>query len=309
MSLADSILVVAALSLLWFIAINVGDLPHMKKGSRATKNTLVNHLLRGFQESTSDFLDASLVFSSAMQVAAITRYASLFYDPKADFSVYGLVGSIFMSTFTIFPCIILQTVTDRVRRHWLRIFLWLVVIGSSITLKVLFDNVNRNFAEILDRDVLDSEQIKETIWILLCEDERKRGSLQTVGTVMHIWLALNLAWWLWYVGVSVVPQQWKEERKNSRWYHPFQKAQRALLFLDGSISVVIMYACIGHFHWYNDYVRGIAGVDDDDSPASSDDGDWTFGQVLALATWVPVIVQLLSITFCKSTVSRPSGNS
>ncbi|KAH7303862.1 hypothetical protein B0I35DRAFT_155735 [Stachybotrys elegans] len=288
---------VAALSLLWFIAINVGDLPHMKGISRGAKENTASRLLRGFQESASDFLDATLVFSAAMQIAAITRYAPLFYDPKADFSFYGLIGSIFMSTFTIFPCIVLQTVTDRMRRQWLRIFLWLVVIISSITLKVLSDQLN--LLDILDRAKSDSHTVKEVVWAASCGDEERLRRLDGVGTLMHVWLALNLCWWLWYVGVSIVPQRWKDKHKTHRRYHLFKKAQRVLLLLDGSASIVIMYTCIGHFHGYNNHVRAVAGLDGDGKPARSEDADhsWTFGQVLALATWIPVIIQLLSIIF------------
>jgi hypothetical protein len=81
--------------------INTGELPYVKNAT--LRREVLHRVLRGFQESCSDFLDAILVFSAAMHFASITRYAQLFSDPDETVSAYGLTGSIFMSAFTIFP--------------------------------------------------------------------------------------------------------------------------------------------------------------------------------------------------------------
>lgn len=51
---------------------------------------------------------------------------------------------------------------------------------------------------------------------------------------------------------------------------------------------------IGIFHAYRDIVNGAAGEENQNS-------DWTFGQVLAVATWIPVAVEFLTVLKCKFT--------
>ena len=66
---------------------------------------------------------------------------------------------------------------------------------------------------------------------------------------------------------------------------------------NGFISGILMWTFLGLFQRYRRTIRERTG------PAEQD-GKWTFGQVLALATWVPVLVDLVAIGICKWPLSR-----
>ncbi|KAI9168004.1 hypothetical protein HJFPF1_04148 [Paramyrothecium foliicola] len=283
--------IVAIMSLIWFIAINVGELSYLKnhriRRKRAAK------VLRGFQEASYDFLDAALVFSAAMHLATITRYARVVANEERTYSAYSLLGSVFMSTFTIFPALVLQTVTDRLRKHWLRIILWFVIIASSIITEVFYVIVGkRDHWGWFTHEYYSNRPIhfRELVWQRVCEGNENRERMMHLLSFGHVWLGLNLIWWIWYVIASVVPNDWKDKRRGGRWYDFFKSTQKILIITNGCICVLTMFAFLGLYHYYTNHVSEMAGLD------MAKDGTWTFGQVLALATWVPVIVQFISIS-------------
>lgn len=54
----------------------------------------------------------------------------------------------------------------------------------------------------------------------------------------------------------------------------------------------VMWALLGLFTRYRSSLRSVMG-------SSNKDSEWSFGQVLALTTWVPVAVDLTTIYLCK----------
>ncbi|KAI1496932.1 hypothetical protein F5X99DRAFT_398676 [Biscogniauxia marginata] len=57
-----------------------------------------------------------------MLTSTMVRYASFVRsrDNADDYSTYRLLGSIFMSTFSIFPCVVLQCEAGGLRRRFLQ---------------------------------------------------------------------------------------------------------------------------------------------------------------------------------------------
>lgn len=62
--------------------------------------------------------------------------------------------------------------------------------------------------------------------------------------------------------------------------------------LDGILCLAIMWALLILFERYRNSIQNAKGGSDTDS-------EWTFGQVLALATWAPVFVDLVGILICE----------
>lgn len=60
-----------------------------------------------------------------------------------------------------------------------------------------------------------------------------------------------------------------------------------------------MWTLLGLFETYRSSIQGSTGQ-------SGSDNQWTFGQVLALATWAPVFVDLVGILICQYPRIAPS---
>jgi hypothetical protein len=73
-------------------------------------------VVSAFRESVAPFIIIALTFSASMLAAGITRFAYYKHHPEDHDSLYGLIISVFLSTFSILPGLALQSVTDSPRR-------------------------------------------------------------------------------------------------------------------------------------------------------------------------------------------------
>jgi phosphate starvation-inducible membrane PsiE len=96
-----------------------------------------SRLVKAFRESTNVFLDSALIFAVSMLGAAIVRYARVLIHPEEDVSYYSLLGSVYMAAFSIFPALVLQSVTDGLHGKILRQALWLILIATAIAVEVM----------------------------------------------------------------------------------------------------------------------------------------------------------------------------
>ncbi|KAI1777396.1 hypothetical protein F4818DRAFT_347263 [Hypoxylon cercidicola] len=71
----------------------------------------------------------------------------------------------------------------------------------------------------------------------------------------------------------------------------WQKAHRCIRAVNAVLFCMLMWTMMGPFHTYRDIVNGAAGDENQNSY-------WTFGQVLALATWIPIVVEFLTVLKC-----------
>jgi len=284
----------------------------------ADRSTAVRRVVCAFRESVTLFLDASVIFAISMLAAGIARYVQYIRDPWGYQSVYALVGSVYMSAFSIFPTLVLQSVSDRPRRHWMRLLLWFLVIVSAVGLDVLYRRTSKaqrwdTKSDELDLwvwgdDVRAESQFTETLWLTICDPQDFRLKLKDILTVDHVILGFNVLWWIYILLSSLVPMRTRE-----RWRHKSGRRRRrhhgeggvscwvcwqtslkpALVAANAITCLVLMWCTLAYFHLYRDAVAQVAGD-------SNKDDEWTFGQVLALAAFAPVVVDLIVILLRKS---------
>lgn len=104
---------------------------------RWAKHKVVTRVFSAMQESSNTFLDAALVFAVAMLGAAAVRFHGLTSNPNEERSTYATIGSVAMSAFSLFPALMLQSVTDGQRTHILRQVLWFVAITLTVAVEVM----------------------------------------------------------------------------------------------------------------------------------------------------------------------------
>ncbi|OTA91912.1 hypothetical protein M434DRAFT_396854 [Hypoxylon sp. CO27-5] len=241
-------------------------------------------LLSGFEESVSAFLDATLVFAASMLAAACFRLAQAFFQQSGASSghwmIYASIGSIYMSTFSSLLPLLLQLMASDVRRHWLRIFLWTIILFLNIANEVLFDCF---FARVR---VYQLRDLIEEIWLSYCNPTAlfAHGITPTLR-LAQILLILNAVFYVTYRACRGKTGDTKGWMKLKAFW---RRAKPYVRFLNATICCLLMWSMLGLFNYYRDLVNNAAGKDNQNS-------DWTFGQVLAIATWVPVLVEFATV--------------
>jgi len=200
----------------------------------------------------------------------------------------------------------MSTVRHSAVRHrdWLRLTLWLATVALAFTLSILYITMSRRQrwdappSELLaggftwGRD-RESVQLAESVWLKLCDPRDERENLGRVLVVAAVVLLLNVVRWLYMFTASLVPTRLRQRaRANGGVFGWWQRWRYPAKLVDGSICLVLMWVLLVEFHIYRDQVSNIAGNSDED-------GAWTFGQVLALGTWAPVLIDLFSVYMCK----------
>ncbi|KAI1440928.1 hypothetical protein F5Y02DRAFT_431689 [Annulohypoxylon stygium] len=244
-------------------------------------------LLAGFEESASTFLDATLIFAVSMLAAACFRLSQALFQEYGKSSghwmLYASIGSIYMSTFSSLLPLLLQLSAHGVRHHWLRVMMWTLVIVLGIANEVLFDwffgKTNFHLFSQL-KDVL------EAIWLDLCSPLKLlQYALDPTLRIAQLLLILNaICYVIWMVcrGKPKMLEGWPRFRVF------WQRASRYIKLFNMILCCLVMWSMLGLFHVYRDQVNYAAGKDNQNS-------DWTFGQVLAVATWVPVVVEFVTV--------------
>ncbi|KAI3393041.1 hypothetical protein diail_4817 [Diaporthe ilicicola] len=79
-----------------------------------------------------------LLFAISVNVASITRWAAPIAHPHEPHAFYCLLNANFMSSFSIFPALALQSLSPGLRCKRIRLFLWFLVIIFALTVEVLY---------------------------------------------------------------------------------------------------------------------------------------------------------------------------
>ncbi|KAI1458739.1 hypothetical protein F4805DRAFT_466598 [Annulohypoxylon moriforme] len=244
-------------------------------------------LLAGYEESASTFLDATLIFAVSMLAAACFRLSQAFFQEFGDTSghwmIYASIGSIYMSTFSSLLPLLLQLSAHGVRHHWLRIVMWTLVIVLGIVNEVLYDCFFGKLEMFLFSQLKD---MLENIWLGMCSPltllNYGLGPTLRIAQVLLILNAICYVIWMICRGRPSILRGWP--RLRSFW----QKIARYIKILNMVVCCLVMWTMLALFHIYRDEVNKSAGKDNQNS-------DWTFGQVLAVATWVPVLVEFATV--------------
>ncbi|KAI2631852.1 hypothetical protein GGR54DRAFT_627459 [Hypoxylon sp. NC1633] len=243
----------------------------------------------GFEESINTFLDTALIFAFALVVATCFRLSQTIWqahDPeRGHWILYADIASIYMSNFSIFLPLLLQSVAPDLRLNWLRGLFWILIAIISIVNECLFDSF---FARITKQDPLDTnpEDILEETWLLYCEPiELYYSGLYPTLRLAQALLLLNAIYYVTYKSCI------RKTRGVSRWPRLkgfWQTASRYIQGFDMVLSFMLMWTMLGLFYIYRMRVNDAAGD-------TNQNTSWTFGQVMAMATWIPVLLEYLSI--------------
>lgn len=203
--------------------------------------------LSAFAESVNAFLDATLVFAASMLAAACFRLSQAFLqnhgEGKGHWMLYASIGSIYMSTFSIFPPLVLQCISQGLRRHWLRILFWTVVTILTIANEVLFETFFQTYVESYAGDKMSDAL--EVVWYGMCNPYTllENGILPTLHLAQAI-LVLNAICYVAYMG-------WKRRSRNIQGWPRFrtfwEKAHRYIRTLNAVFCCLLSKLTPSHF--------------------------------------------------------------
>ncbi|OAA59775.1 c6 zinc finger domain containing protein [Niveomyces insectorum RCEF 264] len=251
-----------------------------------------------FQESLQAFMDTGLLFAIAMLVAGVYRHGSSRLHPDKTHSIYQLTNATYIAIFSVFPPLMLQMVTHHKRRLRIRATLWLAVVALAVAIVALYFSLTTSTGRVLN--LLDRESaITDLIWEADCEPVDLRGALDDLILTACSLLALNCLVWFYH---TLVPSSLRDRlrggfhaclgrhaqkpgRYGRSWW---DNVRRTAKIVNGVLCGLIMWALLGLFTGYRSAVLSSMGT-------SNSDGSWSFSQVFALATWVPVAIDLVTI--------------
>lgn len=274
----------------------------------SSKSSRQAKIVGWFRETISSFLDASLIFAVAILVAAIYRFTSAFRDSDQLDNAFppSLWNAIIVALLSVFPPLILQcTSSDSLRRKGLRVLLWFLVVVFTITSNVLFFIWYKS----LNPNTLRPTRAggTEYLWTLCTKDLPGRNR-QSLGFVIaaQAQLLLNLMFWTYTRlpnsdivqdrkcskrGRSVLQTQARaaDSRRNPRRMLVFQILTRALQVLSAQL---MMWLLLG-------LLTSLTLSDGVNAGESFKNSKWSVGQVLGLAQFVPVIIDLVVASICE----------
>lgn len=292
---------VAIFATLYYLAIAPGIL-ETYSGSLGSSQWAARYrkVASGFEGSVTAFLDAMLLFSISMLVAAVTRYSALILHPEEIHFLFGLQNCVFLSAFAVFPAFLLQSVSRDLRRRRVRLFLWDLVFVFALVVEILYRLEYRSTVE--DLAAIDSStgsELSQIAWFSNCQSESLRQALQTLLSVGHGIMLANCAWWLYNLADIYLGRWWKPAlQQRPRMWDIWARFRLWLRISNGLICLVVMWAFLGLFTAYRHDVLTKAG-------SANEDNEWTFGQVLSLTTWIPIGIELLAVYICECLFQLP----
>ncbi|KAJ4423138.1 hypothetical protein N0V82_002267 [Gnomoniopsis sp. IMI 355080] len=259
--------------------------------SKTTTGSRYGTYIAGFRESLQGTLDATLLFAISMLVAAVTRYVQISLHPTETYSLYGLMDSVFLSAFSVFPCFILQSLSHELRRRRVRLFMWLLILVFAVVVDVQY---NKHFLDVFSSEekleaTLGTEQeLGQFVWLALCQSIPLMDGLETTLKVGHGLMVANCSWWVYYVVSGLGGSRWKPAiaAKVGPMWKWWELVRLWLRLGNGILCLAVMWTFLGLFTVYRaDIATKAAGTDAD--------SEWSFGQVLALVTWIPIFIDLV----------------
>lgn len=265
-----------------------------------------------FEQTLNAFLDASLLFSISMLLAAIYRFSSASRNPDGDDNtfIYSLINAVTVSMFSVFPPLMLQFTARNLRRRGIRALLWFLVIAFTISMTILYyiwrgpDAILSFFKDETHQNEQINRHLGKAVWLIFCDmtDGSLIQSLDRAIITAQVVLALNLPCWgylVYTIGDAQQDLATPQDPANdglhdarSKFLRRYEKLARALNIL---LCCVVMWLLLGTF-------TTIAVRLADAMRPWGKDRRWSIGQVLALATFVPLLIDLGAIAMGKCLV-------
>lgn len=240
-------------------------------------------ILDSFRGSLDMFLSGAMLISVAMLGASVYSSATNVKErsetnpdlPSAD-AIYEMALALIASNFSVFPVMLLYALAKHDgHRKWLHRSVLFLLWGLSVTVVYLAPRAEIDYSlRKSGRQNFDCDQRGSQYWHFV-----KATQFLIIGLPV-LWLILTVFVTTGFKLPGVVEQPWVK-RWRSIWR-----------LLVAWINLLIMWGILGYFtHFRQKIIDAAGGLDKNDK--------WTFGQVLALAAWVPIIAELFYILICK----------
>lgn len=281
----------AALVTLYFVALLLSNYNVVRRGQ--SRRNLFYNFVNSFRESARTFLDATVVFSGAVLVATVYTLSMAVYrsnaHPDRPMTMSGPVVNMFVALFSIFPCMALHALASRfLRPGRTRKLLWIfhgLLISVSVTLYHVYrynplEDIDNRLSWDLKGDIDNQYQ-----WEMFCLD---KPNLVRTNRVIIGFSALLFVIALFYV--LVVRNFFRFPLFDAERSKTFRRLHELWWLIAAVVPFMGMWACLIFFLDLRQELYQNAG-------ATNKDREWTFGQVLATGTWVPVLADFFHILF------------
>lgn len=304
-----SYFIVAILATIYFVVISLNCM------SALNANKLWQKFHGVFEQTLNTFLDSSLLFSISMLLAAIYRFASAARRPDGEDNtfVYYLINTVTISMFSVFPPLILQFTARRLRRRGIRAFLWFLVIAFVITITILYYRwrgpraITRIFTDQARLKTLIDLHIGQSMWLFICDlnETHLVEALDRAIITAQVVLGLNLPCWIYLLFTIRDARQDDKHHPSAKkgFFHSkaLKKYRNWARGLNIVLCCAIMWLLLGAF-------KSIADSLADAMWPNTKDRRWSIGQVLALATFAPLIIDIMTIALGKWSLYRSTCN-
>ncbi|KAK8855089.1 c6 zinc finger domain containing protein [Apiospora arundinis] len=257
-----------------------------------------HRVVQSAHKTTNTFFDAALIFAVSMLAAGVVRMASVLLDkPDEDGLPAGraAINATYMAIFSVFPPLLLSNMVRTTHPHkTLRYVLWVALSAltsaTDVLIIVIFWGGGASGAT---KEGVDDG--RDNLWAPC----RLRRPVIVVFLVAHVVLWVNFIWQLALMISAMLPEKYrliketktgpeteiereKMKKKSPRellanWRFDLKIANGLLCFATGWVLLAVYHA---HVRMERGWVPN--------------ENTWDFGQVLALATWAPVVVDFLT---------------
>lgn len=229
------------------------------------------------------FLSGAMLISVAMLGAAL--YSSITNkeerekvnpDLPSGEAVYEMALSLIASNFSVFPVMLLYALVKHDgHRKWLHRAVLFILWGLSASVVYMAPRAEVDYAERKSGHAnFDCDQRGSQYWHVV-----KATQFLVIGLPL-LWLIITIFLTTGFKIPGLVDKPWVKTWR-SIW--------RLLI---AWINLFLMWGILAYFtHFRQKIIDAAGGLDKNDK--------WTFGQVLALAAWVPVVAELFYILACK----------
>jgi len=247
-------------------------------------------------ESTRPFLDATLLFSIAVHIATLFSFIRG-HALNIPIPTTAGVSSAFISVYTIFPPLVLHScAADHLRRKHGRRYIWSALGAISLTMAGLYfsdpggawrrDWRNWNdfkLQNLKDKELMDllykdpDHQLKwESFCVTKLGADRANWAFTIILGIVFVIAVFTLV----FLGNAFRIPFLRGERCS-----PLRKVRQYKWVISAFLALQAMWVCLGIFFWFRYELNKYTGD-------LNKDQEWTFGQVLAVATWAPVLMEV-----------------
>lgn len=278
-------------------------------GWKPARRTTPERILVAVQESTRPFLDSTLLFSIAVHVATFVTFLRGRALQQDTPTTAGVIGA-YISLYTIFPPLILHScAANHLRRKHGRKYIWSFLGALSLILMGLYYS-DRGSAwlrawkdwsklserrEDLENSVGENDKNSDRQYHRLLQvgkDEDHQLKFESFCVTKLGARRANLAFTI-ILGIVFVTAAFTMVLLANVFRIPFLRSERRPLLrrvrrykwiISAILSMQAMWVSVGIFYWFRLELNKHAGK-------INKDKEWSFGQVLAVATWAPVLME------------------